>query len=218
MSRFGKATWLWTALLMVVASACGKGAAVSPDAVYTQAAETAVVQLTATALAAPPTPTITATPLVSEVPQNTNTPLLSPTPLAGVPSATPLGFATLPGPSQTSCDNFRFVTDVTYPDGMEVPAGSSFVKTWRVTNLGPCSWNKNYHLVYGWGGVGTNWNTAGPVAFPGVITPGQNMEISVTLTAPTKPGSYSAAFRLKNANGYVLAPLNIALTVVITVK
>ncbi|MGD0612411.1 MAG: NBR1-Ig-like domain-containing protein [Anaerolineales bacterium] len=218
MSRFVKAIWFCSALLLLATSACGKGTPVSSGAIYTQAAETVVVQLTLTALAVPPTPTITNTPLVSETPQVTNTPLLSPTPALGTPSATLLGFATLPGSNRTSCDNFQFVTDVTYPDGMSVPAGSSFVKTWRVTNLGPCSWNKSYHLVFGWGGKGTNWNTAGPVAFPGVINPGDNMEISVTLTAPKKAGSYSAAFRLQNAKGYILAPLTIYLTVVITVQ
>jgi len=222
MSRLGKAIWFWTALLLLATSACGKGTpaptVVSPEVFFTQAAETVVVQLTLTALAVPPTPTVTDTPLVNDTPQATNTPLLSPTPLPGVPSPTLLGFATLPGPAQNSCDNFQFVTDVTYPDGMSVPAGSSFVKTWRVTNLGPCSWNKNYHLVWGWGGAGTTWSSVQAVAFPGVINPGDNMEISVTLTAPTKPGSYSAAFRLQNAKGYILAPLTVYLTVVITVQ
>lgn len=217
MSRLGKAIWFWSGLLLLATSACGKGAPVSPGAVYTQAAETVVVQLTATALAVTPTPIIANTPLVSGTPQVTNTPLLSPTPLPGTPSATLLGFATLPGSTQASCDNFQFVTDVTYPDGAQVPAGSSFVKTWRVTNLGPCSWNKNYHLVFGWGGKGTNWSGARAVAFPGVINPGDNMEISVTLTAPTKTGNYSAAFRLQNARGYILAPLTVYLTVVINV-
>lgn len=221
MSRLGKATWLWTALLLLAISACGKGTAaptpVSAEIIFTQAAETVVVQLTETAIAVPPTQAVTATPLVSETPQATHTPLLSPTPQPGTPSATLLGFATLPGPTQVSCDNFQFVTDVTYPDGMSVPAGSSFVKTWRVKNLGPCTWNKGYHLVFGWGGAGTNWSNAPAVAFPGVINPGDNMEISVTLTAPTKAGNYSAAFRLQNANGYILAPLNVYLTVVIKV-
>jgi hypothetical protein len=218
MSRLGKAIWLWSALLLFATSACGKGSPVNPDVIYTQAAQTVVVQLTATALAVPPTQAATATPLVSETPQATNTPLLSPTPLAGAPSPTLLGFATLPGPALTSCDNFQFVADVTYPDGMSVPAGSSFVKTWRVKNLGPCTWNKSYHLIFGWGGAGTSWGHVSAVAFPGVINPGDNMEISVTLTAPTKAGNYSAAFRLQNAKGYILAPLNAALTVVITVQ
>ena len=172
MSRLGKAIWFWSALLLLATSACGKGTPVSPGAIYTQAAETVVVQLTATALAAPPTPTVTNTPLVSGTPQVTNTPLLSPTPLPGTPSATLLGFATLPGSTQTSCDNFQFVTDVTYPDGMSGSGGSSFVKTWRVTNLGPCTWNKNYHLVFGWGGKGTNWNSARASRIPRGDQPG----------------------------------------------
>jgi hypothetical protein len=222
MSRVDKTIWLWTALLLLATSACGKGTPaptpVSPEVIFTQAAQTVVAQLTETALAVPPIQAATATPLVGGTAQATNTPLLSPTPLPGTPSATPLGFATLPAATQASCDNFQFVTDVTYPDGAQVPAGSSFVKTWRVTNRGPCSWTKSYHLVFGWGGVGTNWSSVSAVAFPGVINPGDNMEISVTLTAPTKAGSYSAAFRLQNAKGYNFAPLSVYLTVVITVK
>jgi len=217
MSHIAKANWLWAILLVLAGSACGKGPAVSPEVFYTQAAETVVVQLTATALSIPPTQSATATSLGGEVPQGTNTPLLTPTPLTGVPSSTPLSFATLPS-AQTACDNFQFVADVTYPDGMEVPAGSSFVKTWRVTNLGPCTWNKNYHLVFVGEGSGTNWGSHAPVALPGVIAPGENLEISITLTAPTKPGTYEALFRLANANGYYMAPLTTYLSVEITVK
>src|SRR3989304_4012127 len=39
------------------------------------------------------------------------------------------------------CTNHAtFVADVTIPDNSEVGAGTTFTKTWRVGNLGTCTW------------------------------------------------------------------------------
>ena len=42
-----------------------------------------------------------------------------------------------------------FVSDVTVPDDTVVPAGSTFVKTWRIRNDGTCTWTPgSYALVF----------------------------------------------------------------------
>ncbi len=216
MSRLIKLTWLVTAFILFWLAACGGGTPTTdPSLAYTQIWQTVEVAQTQTALAASPTPSSTNTPAVSSTPGASNTPLLTNTPLPGVPSATPFTISTPAGTQSTTCDNAVGVTDVTYPDGSEVVAGAPFVKTWRVKNLGPCTWNQNYILIFGWGGTGTNWNTTPPSHFTAIVLPGETLDISVTLTAPTTAGNYGASFRLQNDKGYNFGPVQ---TVVVTVK
>jgi hypothetical protein len=47
------------------------------------------------------------------------------------------------------------------------------------------------------------------------IQPGETLEISVSLMAPTTAGSYGASFRLQNDKGYNFGA---TLTVIVTVK
>ena len=42
----------------------------------------------------------------------------------------------------------EFVRDVNYPDGTYVMPGTSFVKTWRLRNVGTQAWNTNTRLVF----------------------------------------------------------------------
>jgi len=216
MSRLTKLTWLLMAFILFGLAACGGGTPTTdPSLAITQIWQTVEVAQTQTALAASPTPSITNTPAVSPTLQATNTPLITNTPLPGVPSATPFTISTPAGTQSAACDNAIGITDVTYPDGSEVVAGAPFIKTWRVKNLGPCTWDQDYSLIFGWGGVGTNWNTTRPSYFTAIVLPGETLEISVTLTAPTAAGNYAASFRLQNNKGYNFGPVQ---TVVVTVK
>jgi hypothetical protein len=197
-------------LLMIVIltslSACGRGAAGSPtvDAapIYTQMASTALALQTQTALAAP---TATNTPQASPTLNATNAPQLTDTPQPGTPSATPLASHTPKVTSQAGCDNFDpNILDVTIPDNTEIAPGDSFIKTWRFKNLGPCTWDQDYKLIFSYDNVSgdTKWNEVRPVFFPNLVKPGETMEISVTLTAPKKPGTYRGVFRLQNNNNF----------------
>jgi hypothetical protein len=224
MFRMTKVLWLLSASLLLALSACGGAApTVSPEVLYTQIAQTVLAQIAETAQAASPTPEATGgplasptleathTPLLSDTPPSgaqeaTNTPLLSPTPGLGTPSATPFTIATLPPPAAASCDNAAFVADVTYPDGAAVDGGSTIIKTWRFKNLGPCSWNRNYNLVFGWGGTGTDWASRFPVNFPAVVNSGDTMDISIRLFVPRKTGGYGVYCRLQNDKGYNFGP------------
>jgi len=216
MSRLIKPTWLLVACILFGLAACGGGTPTTdPSLAYTQIWETVEVAQTQTALAVSPTPSVTYTPTVSPTPQASNTPLITNTPLPGVPSATPFILSTSAGTQSAACDNATFITDVTYPDGAELVGGASFVKTWQVKNIGPCTWNQDYILIFGWGGVGTNWNTTQPSHFTAVVLPGETLEISVTLKAPEAAGNYAVAFRLQNDKGFNFGP---SLTVLVTVK
>ena len=216
MSRFTKLTWLLMAFILFGLGACGGGTPTTdPSLASTQIWKAVEVAQTQTAAAGPPSPSITSTPTTSPTLQATNTPLLTNTSLPGVPTATLITISTPAGTQSSACDNAIGVTDVTYPDGDEVIAGVPFKKIWLVKNLGPCTWNQNYRLIFGWGGVGTNWNTTSPSYFTAIVLPGETIEISVTLTAPTTAGNYAAAFRMQNNNGFNFGPEQ---TVVVTVK
>ncbi|MFZ5908846.1 MAG: NBR1-Ig-like domain-containing protein [Chloroflexota bacterium] len=108
------------------------------------------------------------------------------------PSAVPPTTVSIP------CDRAKFVSE-TVKDGAKMQPGQVFNKTWTLSNNGSCSWDSAYAVVFDHGdqmGVfpATNF-TAAPIA------PGQSVDVTVTLTAPTKPGTYQGYFMLKNASG-----------------
>jgi predicted small lipoprotein YifL len=212
-------TWLFLALLLVTLAACGKGAlgtpTSNPNLVYTQIWETVVVGQTQTQAALPPTQAATSTPEITSTPRNTNTPLVSSTPAAGTVSVTPAVKNTTNPSTGGACDNATFVADVTYPDNSEVPAGQPIIKTWRIKNLGPCTWNQDYTLVYAWGGDGTNWSKNSASHFVKLIPPGDMIDLSMELDVPSEPGTYTGVFRTMNDNDYFFGP---TLTIVIKVK
>lgn len=211
MSRLRKLGWFLPTLLIVFLSACGGQPTTSPDAFYTQAAETMEVARTQTALAVTNTPTGESTPFEPPTLEATNTPLITSTFTPGAATNTPLKFNT-PVPTVGGvCDNASFIDDVTIPDGSEVLAGSTFVKTWRFKNLGPCTWTTSYKLVFSYvSDTGKNgiFTPPGPVAFPENAVPGEEIDISVTLTAPTKADAYQVVFVLQNEKGYSIPITN----------
>jgi hypothetical protein len=102
--------------------------------------------------------------------------------------------------AQTYCDWAQFVADVTVPDGTSFSAGAAFTKTWRLKNIGSCNWTTGYSLVFSSGE-----KMGGPDSVPltSDVAPGQTVDISVNLTAPTTPGAYRGFWQLKNASGAV---------------
>jgi hypothetical protein len=210
MKHLAKISWLLIALALPGLSACSGGsAAATPTTdsapVFTQIAATALALQTQTALALP---AATSTPQVSPTPKTTNTPLITDTPLLGsaAASATPLTLNTPLATSQTSCDNMKYVADVTIPDGYVAARAEVMKKTWTVKNAGPCIWTQDYKLIYGWGGQGTNWNTTPPVVLSKVVNPGETIEITVQLSAPSEAGEYVAIFKLQNDKGINFPP------------
>jgi len=158
----------------------------SPDAVLTAAALTVQAQLSANN-----TPTLPpANTAVSA--SSTNTPTVTPVP----PTFTPAPAAT----ATSNCDNALFITDVTYADNTVVPASSTFTKTWRLQNIGSCSWTPSYALVFVSGDVMNGPTTQ---ALSGNVNPGQTVDISVNLQAPSSNGTYTGNWGLRNASGVI---------------
>lgn len=114
------------------------------------------------------------------------------------------------------CDQAGFVADITVPDGSVLAAGTPFTKTWRLKNIGTCTWTTDYHLVFD-SGNGMNGPTS--QRLPGSVAPGQTIDISVNLKAPGEPGQFTGYWKLRNAANAVfgLGPQNSAFYVEIKV-
>jgi len=92
----------------------------------------------------------------------------------------------------------QFVTDVTIPDGTVVTPGQNFTKTWRLKNIGTCAWTPSYTVVFS---DGNSMNGPTTQALTTNVNPGQTVDISVALTAPTTPGEYTGNWKIRDASG-----------------
>lgn len=102
-------------------------------------------------------------------------------------------------PAQTlKCDAAQFLADVTYPDGSIIPRNTTFVKIWRIKNVGTCTWSTSYALIFS-GGDGMSAPTT--VGMPGSVAPGQYIEIPVTMVSPGNDGKYRGYWKIRNAAG-----------------
>src|SRR6186713_3234052 len=90
--------------------------------------------------------------------------------------------------SAATCYWAQFIADVTIPDGTNFTPGTSFSKTWRLKNIGTCAWNSNdVSLIFD---SGEKMGAATSIAIPTTINPGQTVDITVSMTAPSAAGHY----------------------------
>ena len=119
----------------------------------------------------------------------------------GVAAAAPLeGRAFLPD-AVTCTYRATYLADVTIPDNTVIPPGTMFVKTWRLRNDGNCAWGPGTTvdaLVLVGGNAMGNAGSV-PLTFP--VLPGQSVNLSVSLTAPTAAGTYRSDWKLHRTNG-----------------
>lgn len=97
-----------------------------------------------------------------------------------------------------TCDWAQFITDVTVPDGTTYTPGTTFQKTWRLRNIGTCTWTTSYSLVFD---SGQQMAASNSVPMPTTVAPGQTVDLTVEMTAPSSAGHYFSYWKLRNANG-----------------
>lgn len=172
-------------ILALLAFACnfpglGASAQATPQMILTYAAQTVQVQFTLAA--------------IQLATQTTPRPIASFTPTAGTPQPSTVTV------TPAICDRAGFIADVTYPDNTKISPNTEFVKTWRLKNTGTCTWNTGYSIVFDHGEA-----MAAPPSVPlaDIVTPGQEIEVSVTLKTPDTPGVYQGYWQLRNAAGQV---------------
>jgi hypothetical protein len=97
------------------------------------------------------------------------------------------------------CDRGSFIADVTIPDGTTVNAGAPFTKTFRIRNVGSCTWTTSYAMVYVAGSLLGAPSTV--INLSSSVAPGQTSDFSINMVAPTTPGHYRSYWRFRNASG-----------------
>lgn len=126
------------------------------------------------------------------------------TPDAADPTSTPTKAATFspptaPGPvgSGDSCLLANLVSE-TIPDGTIMQPGDTFWKTWRLKNNGTCTWNSAYKIVY-WSGDLMGGLLEYPL--PEVVSPGEEVDITLFLKAPASNGNFTSHWKLQSEWG-----------------
>lgn len=163
-----------------------------PNAVFTAAAQTAAVQLTQVAATNPKT----ATPQTSLFLAT-----LTPSPNAAQPNITP---------TEDTCDKAKFITDVTVEDGTDFSPNEKFTKTWRVENIGTCTWTSDYALVFD---KGEQMGGVSPQLIMGSVAPGDMVDISINLTAPAEDGNYVSNWQIRNTANRLFAKVYVQINV-----
>jgi hypothetical protein len=193
----GSLTLLLSIVFLSACSSTPQTPTVDSNTILTQAAVTVAANLTQSALLTPsatatftPAPTNTPEPPTPTVQPATATPAVTGT-------TTPANSGSGTGTTNTQ-DAASFVADVSIPDGANITPGANFEKTWRIKNSGVTTWSTAYSIVFI---EGEKMGAPDNVAMPREVKPGETVDITVKMTAPTTGGTYSAYFRLRSAAG-----------------
>lgn len=125
----------------------------------------------------------------------------------GVQTSQPTAEGTPPStastPGSADCNRASFVADVTVPDDTTFIVEKPFTKTWRLKNTGTCTWTSAYQLVFDSGE-----RMSGPESAQlttGTVAPGETIDVSVDLIAPTLAGTYKSNWKIKSPTGETFA-------------
>jgi uncharacterized protein YkwD len=131
----------------------------------------------------------TATPVVTQPPQ--------PTPTVVAPTPTPSSDDTSAAPGECQ-EKAAFYGDVSVPDDTFFEQGATFTKTWRFHNEGTCTWTPDYKVVFQGGEI-----MGAPLSnpFPTTVLPGEQVDISIDMRAPTRGGPYQSVWQFEDPNG-----------------
>ena len=164
---------------------------------------TAIAQMTEVAKPTSATETsavvvVTATPAVQATqPPQVITVVATPTPRPVVATVVIYQQVTAT-PKPVPCYRASFVTDVTVPDGTKYAPGTAFSKIWRLKNTGTCTWDTRFDIAYESGDL------MGAPKFGDLsaeIKPGQMVDFSVPMVAPSTAGKYTGKWMLVNPDG-----------------
>lgn len=200
-------------MLVMLATACGVmnipqtggTPADSMDAIYTQAAQTVQAQLTqqaaATQQVSPTQDGVQPLPATATPTQQLPAPTATPTQQVVVVQPTPIPPTPLP-PTRTPvpCDWAEFVRDLNIPDGTTIEPNGAFTKSWRLRNVGTCTWDDDYEIVFV---DGNAMSTRAAWSMTDIVEPGETIDVSVNLVAPGREGSYRGYWMLRNDRGQV---------------
>ncbi len=179
---------LWQVITRISASATPANTP-TPNQTQVQTTIAAIVnsQITSTATAA--TETVSPSP--------TSLPTQPPSTLQPTAKITPTSGPVTQTSTPVLCDQAGAGNpiDVTIQDDTVIPAGQSFVKTWKLVNTGTCTWTSSYSATFFYG---DRMEAPESVPLKGNVMPLQNVEISIEMVAPQTPGTYQGNWKLAN--------------------
>ena len=108
-------------------------------------------------------------------------------------TATPV-LTPIPLPCQFSSS---YVADVTIPDGTQIGAAQGFDKVWRMLNSETCPWVAGSQLVFQEGEQMSAPNSVSVL----IVAPGETVDISVKMSAPSAAGRYRGIWQMRNHLG-----------------
>jgi hypothetical protein len=124
-----------------------------------------------------------------------------PSTLTPLPQLTPTATPFNPPPptiAPSGCDKASFVTDVTVPDGTIFSPDAAFTKTWRLKNVGTCTWTTAYKFLFY---SGEQMSAPTSISIPWNVAPGATVDLTVNMVAPSAAGKYRGFWILSNASG-----------------
>jgi hypothetical protein len=147
----------------------------------------------------PPMDTLAPPPETANAATATQTMLPSVT-LTGTQMPSPT-FTSTVTPTPIPCNWAQFISDVTIPDDWETGPLDHFTKTWRLKNIGSCTWTSGYTLVFDHGDqMGA---PASQQLTPGTVAPGGTIDVSVDLLSPAAAGTYQGFFKLRASDSSI---------------
>ena len=118
-----------------------------------------------------------------------------------MPSVTNTSFIPSVTPTPLPCNWAQFISDITYPDDSELGPSDSFTKTWRLKNIGSCTWTSGYMLIFDHGDQMTA--PAAQQLTTGTVPPGGTIDVSINLKTPNAVGTYQGFFKLRASDNTV---------------
>ncbi len=88
--------------------------------------------------------------------------------------------------------------DITIPDDTLLAPGENFSKTWRLENAGSCTWSRAYTIVFF---SGNSLSAYQSHALADEVAPGQAIDVTVDMVAPSKVGSYQSNWMISDPEG-----------------
>jgi hypothetical protein len=167
-------------LCLGIAAACAVPSEQNETEVATAVAQTVQAQTSLTQRTVLPTPT----PAPPTLP-------LPATPEAVLPTDTQASLTSNPG-----CVASASLVGEDPPDNTLYQPGEFFWKTWSLLNTGTCIWTQSYSLVFS---SGERMGGLDAYPLPDVIEPGEILNITIYLQAPSTEGTATGYWRLKTS-------------------
>jgi hypothetical protein len=209
MSKKIKTISMIVMLFVLLLTACkpADNAENDPNAVYTQAAQTVIAQITQIAELTPsatatdiPLPTATALPTQVVV-----QPTLPPAPDQVIPTATVYVIPTAAPTIPVVQDKAAWYAQ-SPADGATISVDDYFTITWVLTNTGQTTWTTDYQYRYYSGAV---LHQVAGYKLPHSVAPNETVELKVSAKAPHDPGEYLTSWVITNADGVNFYSFNV---------